>query len=174
MLILRRFGGGRWALAAVLLGAGWLVSAASGYVYWSTCSFGTIGRANLDGSGVREAFIKDISAAGVALNSEYIYWANRGSPTGSSNGSIGRAKVNGKGVNNNLVVPHSVVSFPDAVNTTSWGVQGWLAFDSAHVYWTEKYLAEVCCGGDRGDYYISGGVIARANLDGTGGGVIRL
>jgi hypothetical protein len=81
------------------------------YVYWSNPTAGTIGRANLNGSGADSSFITGLStlgpssAAGVrglALDFGHIYWANYYSCTGGSppcaGGTIGRANLDGTGV----------------------------------------------------------------------------
>ena len=81
------------------------------HIYWSNSVAGTIGRANLDGSGVDSSFISGLftkgsnSLAGVrglAFDFEHIYWVNyynctRGSPP-CGGGGIGRANLDGTGV----------------------------------------------------------------------------
>ena len=57
------------------------------HVYWANSGNGTIGRANLDGTGVDQSFITGANCpAGVAVDGQYLYWANGG------NGTIGRAQ----------------------------------------------------------------------------------
>ena len=74
------------ALAALCLPA-----SAGAYVYWTNSSSNSIGRANLDGSGVNESFITGaFNPAGVAVNGAYVYWANEFTDT-----RIGRASLNG-------------------------------------------------------------------------------
>lgn len=69
----------------------------------------------------------------------YIYWANS---AGTSHNEIGRARLNGTGVDRRFIV------FPSA--TLPWGV----AVNGQHVYWTASALPAVGIG--------------RANLNGTG------
>ena len=88
----------------------------SAHVYWSNVNNNTIGRANLDGSGVNQSFITATSPAGVVVDSGHIYWANRGAVN-----TIGRANLDGSGVNQ---------SFITGANTP-----GGMAIDSSHIYW---------------------------------------
>jgi hypothetical protein len=66
------------------------------HIYWGTPA-GTIGRANLDGTGVNTRFI---SALGLVCghDSTYLYWASPGSPGPSTAASIGRARLDGTDV----------------------------------------------------------------------------
>ncbi len=59
----------------------------------------TIGRANLDGSGVDLSFITGGTndMEGIAVDGQYMYWANRDS------GTIARANLNGTGVNQSFI-----------------------------------------------------------------------
>jgi hypothetical protein len=69
---------------------------------------------------------------GITLDAAHIYWTNEDTR------AIGRANLDGTGVNQNFV---ATASFPDAV-----------AVDSGHIYWAN----------------LGGFAIGRANLDGTG------
>ena len=113
---------------------------ADAFVYWANSpggNGGTIGRANLDGTGVNEGFITGGSTAqGMAVDGSYVFWANQGS------GQIGRANLDGTGVNQSFIGATS----PDGV-----------AADGTHVYWADTL-----------DNPPNDGVIARANVDGTG------
>ena len=51
----------RAALAALALATFALVARADAFVYWANFNTGTIGRANLDGSGVDQSFITGAS-----------------------------------------------------------------------------------------------------------------
>ena len=100
--------------------------------------FGTVGRANLDGTGVQQDFISGAPITGgrdlvlgVAVDSTSVYWSNFYS------GTIGRANLNGTGINQNFITR---AAEPVGV-----------AVDSAHVYWA-NFRSE----------------IGRANLDGSG------
>ena len=57
---------------------------------------GTIGRANLDGSGVDQSFITG-AQVGVAVDSQHVYWTN------SSSDAIGRANLDGSGVDQSFI-----------------------------------------------------------------------
>jgi hypothetical protein len=164
-----------------------------GHLYWgnqdnssTAVTFGTpatIGRANLDGTGVDPNFITGAdTASGIALDAAHIYWTNRGQFT------VGRANLDGTGVNQNLVNIGSRV-FPDGVAVDSghiyWaGTTGSLgranldgtgvtpnfvdagafpsgiAVDSGHLYWTHVNFSS--------DPNAFDDAIGRANLDGTG------
>jgi hypothetical protein len=126
------------------------------HVYWSNgnCLYPpgcvqTIGRANLDGSGVNQSFITgtgpfDYSVAGLAVDANYIYWANW-STTG--NDTIGRANLDGSGVN---------PSFITGASGTNSGSPIGIAVDANYIYWS-NITCLPCIG-----------TIARANLDGSG------
>jgi hypothetical protein len=70
----------------------------------------------------------------------YVYWANAAS-TETGGARIGRANLDGTGVNQSFVTGAGVLFGPEGV-----------AVDAAHVYWTD----------------FARGTIGRANLDGTG------
>ena len=64
-------------LAAILLVLPLALAArADAFVYWTNSDPGTIGRANLDGTGVNQSFITGAgaSAAGVAVDGAHVYW----------------------------------------------------------------------------------------------------
>jgi phosphodiesterase/alkaline phosphatase D-like protein/streptogramin lyase len=112
------------------------VAVDSSHIYWGSASGGTIGRANLDGTGVNPSFITGASnVQGVAVDAGHIYWSNFGFHT------IGRANLDGTGVNQNFI--------DTTVSDAAFGV----AVDAGHIYWANEGLADG---------------IARANLDGTG------
>jgi hypothetical protein len=88
-------------------------------VYWTNLNTGTIGRANLDGSGANQRFITGATRpSGVALDDRYIYWAN------ALAGTIGRANLDGSGADQGFI-------------TGASNPQG-LAVDDRHVYWTNR------------------------------------
>ena len=93
------------------------VAVDSTYVYWSNNGNNTIGRANLDGSGVNQSFITTTTPDGLSVDSSHIYWEN-------STNTIGRANLDGSGVNDSFI-------------TTSNAPRG-TAVDSAHIYWTNS------------------------------------
>ena len=105
------------------------------HIYWATPA-GSIGRANLDGTGVNDKFVTGLkSTCGVAVAGSHIYWTNNQDDT------IGRANLDGTGVNQTLI-------------TGTGGACG-LASDGSYLYWTTRNGSET-------------GSIGRANLDGTG------
>jgi hypothetical protein len=157
------------------------------HIYWSNWVDGTIGRANLDGTGVRQDFITGITGSGgptaLAADSKFIYWGTY--MTGDGNGwigSIGRARLDGRQVDSNFITPDS-------------GVQG-LAVDSRYIYWGNWFagtIGRARLNGKQVDqsfitnasspfgvavddqlvYWVNGNnetdsTIGRANLDGTG------
>ena len=142
------------------------------HIYWANFTSNTIGRANLDGSGVNERFITGAAAPrGVAVDGTHIYWTNWAIDT------IGRANLDGSGVNQ---------SFIDGPFRPS-GV----AVDAQYIYWTN--LASIgranLDGSGANNLFISGSgqelavdgqylywadnnsafnAIGRANVDGSG------
>jgi hypothetical protein len=74
------------------------IAAGPGGIYWINSDAGTIGHANLDGSGV-ETLVSGIFGAqcGIALGISNIYWTN------SSSGTIGQADLDGSNATNNFI-----------------------------------------------------------------------
>ena len=112
------------------------------HIYWSNgcCS---IARANLDGSAVNLNLISGATAPitskiGVAVDGQHLYWANFTSEGGKNGTTIGRANLDGSGVNQNFIAGAS----------EPYGV----AVDGQHVYWTNR----------------GSETVGRANLDGSG------
>jgi hypothetical protein len=93
---------------------------------------GTIGRANLDGSGVEQSFIPvpgdGVFTSPIAVDGEHVYWSWQvGVPRGPapSDSGIGRANLDGSGVEQ-----HFISAWADAV-----------AVDGGHVYWVNTWPA---------------------------------
>lgn len=154
------------------------VAVDAAHVYWANfgAGEGTIGRANLDGSGVTQTFIDvGLVAApdGVAVDGGHIYW------TSFTQGKIGRANVDGTGVTLSLI--------------SGLGTPTGVAVDAGHIYWangaagtigranldgTDVNQTLVAGAGkpevvavDAGHVYWANSAsqaIGRANLDGTG------
>src|ERR1035441_397733 len=84
---------------------------ASTYIYWANSNGSTIGRADLNGTGVTQRFITGIGPRMVAVTSHYIYWA-------SGTNTIGRADLNGAAVNQRFITgadmpaPHPAACCP--------------------------------------------------------------
>ena len=129
------------ALLATLLLSLALTSRADALIYYSHGLVGgwgstSIGRADLDGSDPDNGFIGRVGLlADLAVDDDHIYWA----PSLPSQGLIGRANVDGTGVDGSFITG---LDFGD--NFTN------LTVDASHIYWA---------GGDG---------IGRANLNGTG------
>jgi phosphotransferase system IIA component len=86
----------------------------------------------LDGTAVNKSFIP--GGDGVAVDAQFIYWTNLGIP----GGAIGRANLDGTGVNQTFI--------------TGAGDPQFVAVDGQHIYWSNPYPSPD---------------IGRANLDGT-------
>jgi hypothetical protein len=117
---------------------------ATAAVYWGSSRDG-VGAAGLDGSAPQWNYFywpyaneSQGPTCGVAVNSEYLYWAGRG--------GIGRRKLDGEGVYPATVVPHLE------------GPCG-LALDGSHIYWGNL--------GGHPPPGPQAGSLGRANLDGS-------
>ena len=157
---------------AALAGFGVWAAQADAHVYWANNVPGTIGRANLDGTGINQSFIAGADdPRGLAIDDGHVYWAN------ADTGSIGRANLDGSGANPSFIAGSN---FP-----------GGLAVDGQHVYWANQLAGTIgranldgsgvdqsFIGGasfpwgvavdDRHVYWMSSTAIGRANLDGSG------
>jgi hypothetical protein len=153
-----------WLLTIALFFA--FAAQANAYIYWTDGNAGTIGRANLDGSGVKAGFITGATEPrGIAVHADHIYWANAG--------SIGRADLDGSDVDQDFITAAAVG----------------LAVDGSHVYWTTPTgIGRAGLDGSNVDgsfitgeqapvglavnslnlYWSAGGAIRRADLNGTG------
>jgi transglutaminase-like putative cysteine protease len=98
------------------------VAVGGGHVYWTAGVLGadghpgaqfTIGRANLDGTGVQESLISGITPQCLAVDGAHVYW-------GGGGGAIGRANLDGTGVNKTFI-------------SAARGCG--LVVDGAHIYW---------------------------------------
>ncbi len=92
-------------------------ASAHAYVYWGDPQAGTIGRANLDGTGATDPFIHvGGTPMAIAVNAGHIYWANQ------SGGTIGRADLDGTAIEPNFI---SGLHEPSGVAVTS-----------SYIFWT--------------------------------------
>jgi hypothetical protein len=74
------------------------VAVDAGHVYWTNFGTGTIGRANLDGTGIDQNFITGVSGAtGLAVDAAHVYWADLTTRT------IGRASLDGTNVHQSFI-----------------------------------------------------------------------
>ena len=88
------------------------------HIYWTNNQRDTIGRANLDGSGVDQSFITGASGPeGLAVDGQHIYWTN------ALDDTIGRANLDGSGVDQSFI--------------TGAGFMFGVAVDGQHIYWTD-------------------------------------
>jgi virginiamycin B lyase len=170
-----RRGIGGFVLALVLLVA--FAPGAGAYIYWANGATNTIGRANLDGSGVNNSFVAGaMSPCGVAVDAGYVYWAQ----STSGPGGVGRASLSTQGAQNSFVIGKDPLPCGVAV-------------DAGHVYW-DNYIVKAIAranidGGEPSQEFIdpagenpqmpavdaghvywvnkSGHSIGRANLDGS-------
>jgi DNA-binding beta-propeller fold protein YncE len=124
-----------------------------GHIYWVNTRPGsvansTIGRANHDGTGAYQNFITGLTDAvggpnGLAIGpaGQHIYWANDyySASTGKVSGSIGRANIDGSGVDQKLITLGAAYPLGVAVGQN-------------HIFWADSF----------------GRAIGRANKDGTG------
>jgi hypothetical protein len=129
-------------LVGALLAALALLVAAPGaranFVYWTSGDpNSSIARAKLNGGGLDKSFIAGLNHPhGVATDSRFIYWTQGD----STNGSVGRANLNGSAPNQ-LFIPHEAgVGDPSGIAVTP-----------STIYWQHD-----------------GNEIGRANLDGSG------
>jgi hypothetical protein len=104
------------------------VAIAGGHIYWTNPDDGTIGRANVDGTGANQSFISGASQpAGIAVAGSDVYWSS--TPiTGAAGDSIGHARLDSSGA----LIPASVTQnfipgVGEATQLTTFG--GYLYFD---------------------------------------------
>ena len=125
------------------------------HIYWTYEGADIIGRANIDGTGVVPDFFRAPGAlfcyprpggcawVSLAVDSDHIYWTTlRGNPSTAGHGGIGRAKLDGTGVD---------AEFISGISRDPVVPPGSLAVDRDYIYWTN----------------FGPGTIGRAKLDGT-------
>jgi hypothetical protein len=113
------------------------------HLFWANRRQDGIGRANLDGSGLDNLFVRTPSGSypcGVAVDGSFVYWANHG--YGTRGTTIGRAKLDGSSVEGGFV--------GGALNPCG------VAVDGEYIYWANEEASPA-----------SGGTIGRARLDGS-------
>jgi hypothetical protein len=107
-------------VAAVLVASPALAARADAFVFWTNLG-DTIGRANLDGTGMDPSFIALVGAnpypSGVAVDASHVYW------TDFNAGAIGRANLDGTGVDQGFI-------------TGAGPMPSGVTVDGAHLYWT--------------------------------------
>ena len=103
-------------------------SAQAAGIYWANLE-GSIGRANLDGSGVHQSFITGASNPNfVAVDNAYVFWSNHWS---DGSATIGRANLDGSGVNQRFISFH-LGDYP-----------GGLATDGTYLYWGNQSTSRI-------------------------------
>jgi len=121
-----------------------LPTTAGAYVYWANYGLAmgtTLGRANLDGTGVTQTFTSvPNSPTGVAVDDQHVYWTN------PAVGTIGRANLDGTGADQFFV-------------TTATNPIG-VAADARHIYWTD--------GGSIGRANLDGSSVDDSFITGSG------
>ena len=94
------------------------------HIFWPNLTAGTIGRANIDGTGVNQSFITGIDApSGITSDGTYLYWTTGGLNDTFGTGGIARAGMDGVTGRNNTFITGA--SKPIGV-----------AVDANYVYWT--------------------------------------
>ena len=121
------------------------IAVAGKYIYWMNNAESlkpvTIGRANLDGTGVNKRFITGVATGcGIAVVRGYIYWTNGGF---SHRHALGRANLEGTGVSQRFI---RTAGYPCGV-----------AVYQGHVYWAQT----------TGRFAHPSTTIGRANLNGS-------
>jgi hypothetical protein len=128
------------AAAAVCVLTGASAGSAQAYLYWSNAGLGggtgtTIGRADLDGSGLDGSFVADASGqSGIAVDGSYIYWANDGA------NAIGRANLDGSDPDPTFI--------PNATSGQD-AAPAYVATDGTYIYWTDgqRYVGRAALDG---------------------------
>ncbi len=117
------------------------------HIYWTGYAFeepSVIGRANLNGTGVRNTFIRSrTSPSSIAVGGGHLFWT-------TPRNTIVRANLNGTGVRPRFI-------------TIPNGQPGNIAVGAGHLYWTNYAYFKNPVGNKPGRGWIS-----RANLNGTG------
>ena len=131
---------------ALLLALGlFLTASAEALVYWANGGKNTIGRATLSGAGAHPFIFGADNPCGVAVNGSHVFWVNRGDPSAVTTSHIGRANLNGTGVNQKFIPNIGMEACGVDVNGT-------------HIFWGNAFVQGVA----------GGGTIGRANLNGSG------
>lgn len=82
------------------------VAVDTGHVYWANSQNNSIGRADLGDGEIEEAFIPGAHPAGVAVDAGHVYWGHA-----IYQGAVGRASIDGSGIDNNWMPAGSTDAF---------------------------------------------------------------
>jgi hypothetical protein len=94
------------------------IAVSANHIYWTSPDTNSIGRANIDGSDVKNDFITDVvTPRAVAVDLAHVYWIDAGGDAGR----VGRAKLDGTAVKRDLI---DLFSFPEKVNFDARGPDG--------------------------------------------------
>jgi hypothetical protein len=131
-----------------------LAPRADAFLYWVDARRDTIGRANLDGTGIDKRFIRGYVPSAVAVDARHIYWAGLelGVEPHSELWAIGRARLDGKKVDRRFIPLYAPAS--------SESIQQ-VAVDDDHIYWAENLI-------QKPPGFSFARSIGRAMLDGSG------
>jgi virginiamycin B lyase len=92
------------------------VLAYGNFLYWTNTWSGTIGRSNLDGSGVNQNFVTGlVFPSGIDIEGGFLYFTSF--DTVASASEVGRANIDGTGVNSNFITGGTGTSSVEATSS---------------------------------------------------------
>ena len=114
------------------------IAAAGGHIYWANPTIGSIARASVRGGGIDQRFITTVGTSplaggSVAVGGGRIYWSwitSSGSDPRSAVGGIGRANIDGSGLQQNFI----------ALGTGLDAATGAVALGGPYLFWVQGYV----------------------------------